>query len=173
MRAGEVRRGNALADISARPRDARARVGADRRRTSRARRRARPTTRDRSPRQRPPGTCARSLPRRLSTVARAVVAVAVRARAEAVRHAAAADRDAPVGGALQVHEHVRAVVEQLAAVPCWLCTFFGFIYILLSLHRFHCGDKIFYIISAGYKGKRPADVNKIINSFQVVNPAHQ
>ncbi len=42
-----------------------------------------------------------------------------------------------------------------------------------SLHRFHCGDKIFYIISAGYKGKRPADVNKIINSFQVVNPAHQ
>jgi hypothetical protein len=39
--------------------------------------------------------------------------------------------------------------------------------------RFHCGDKIFYIISAGYKGKRPADVNKIINSFQVVNPAHQ
>jgi hypothetical protein len=42
-----------------------------------------------------------------------------------------------------------------------------------NLHRFHCGDKIFYIISAGYKGKRPADVNKIINSFQVVNPAHQ
>ena len=42
-----------------------------------------------------------------------------------------------------------------------------------SLHRFHCGDKIFYIISAGYKGKRPADVNKIISSFQVVNPAHQ
>jgi hypothetical protein len=42
-----------------------------------------------------------------------------------------------------------------------------------SLHRFHCGDKIFYIFSAGYKGKRPADVNKIINSFQVVNPAHQ
>jgi hypothetical protein len=42
-----------------------------------------------------------------------------------------------------------------------------------SLHRFHCGDKIFYIISAGYKGKRPADVNRIINSFQVVNPAHQ
>ena len=42
-----------------------------------------------------------------------------------------------------------------------------------NLHRFHCGDKIFYIISAGYKGKRPADVNRIINSFQVVNPAHQ
>ena len=42
-----------------------------------------------------------------------------------------------------------------------------------SLHRFHCGDKIFYIISAGYKGKRPADVTKIIGSFQVVNPAHQ
>ncbi|HET8889408.1 MAG TPA: hypothetical protein VFQ41_10930 [Candidatus Angelobacter sp.] len=42
-----------------------------------------------------------------------------------------------------------------------------------SLHRFHCGDKIFYIISAGYKGKRPADVNRIISSFQVVNPAHQ
>ncbi len=42
-----------------------------------------------------------------------------------------------------------------------------------SLHRFQCGDKIFYIISAGYKGKRPADVNRIINSFQVVNPAHQ
>ncbi|HWG39002.1 MAG TPA: hypothetical protein VN658_00530 [Candidatus Acidoferrales bacterium] len=42
-----------------------------------------------------------------------------------------------------------------------------------NLHRFQCGDKIFYIISAGYKGKRPADVNRIINSFQVVNPAHQ
>jgi hypothetical protein len=42
-----------------------------------------------------------------------------------------------------------------------------------NLHRFQCGEKIFYIISAGYKGKRPADVNKIINSFQVVNPAHQ
>jgi hypothetical protein len=42
-----------------------------------------------------------------------------------------------------------------------------------SLHRFHCGDKIFYIISAGYKGKRPANVDRIINSFQVVNPAHQ
>jgi hypothetical protein len=42
-----------------------------------------------------------------------------------------------------------------------------------SLHRFHCGNKIFYIFSAGYKGKRPSDVNRIINSFQVVNPAHQ
>jgi hypothetical protein len=42
-----------------------------------------------------------------------------------------------------------------------------------TLHRFHCGNKIFYIFSAGYKGKRPADVNRIINSFQVVNPAHQ
>ena len=41
-----------------------------------------------------------------------------------------------------------------------------------NLHRFHCGNKIFYIISAGYKGKRPADVDRIINSFQVVNPAH-
>jgi hypothetical protein len=41
-----------------------------------------------------------------------------------------------------------------------------------NLHRFHCGNKLFYIISAGYKGKRPADVNRIINSFQVVNPAH-
>ena len=42
-----------------------------------------------------------------------------------------------------------------------------------SLHRFHCGNKIFYVISVGYKGKRPAEVNRIINSFQVVNPAHQ
>jgi hypothetical protein len=42
-----------------------------------------------------------------------------------------------------------------------------------SLHRFHCGDKIFYMFSVGYKGKRPADVDRIINSFQVVNPAHQ
>lgn len=41
-----------------------------------------------------------------------------------------------------------------------------------NLHRFHCGNKIFYIFSVGYKGKRPADVNRIINSFQVVNPAH-
>jgi hypothetical protein len=41
------------------------------------------------------------------------------------------------------------------------------------LHRFHCGNKLFYIFSAGYKGKRPADLDRIINSFQVVNPAHQ
>lgn len=42
-----------------------------------------------------------------------------------------------------------------------------------ALHRFHCGNKLFYIFSAGYKGKRPADVERIINSFQVVNVAHQ
>jgi hypothetical protein len=41
------------------------------------------------------------------------------------------------------------------------------------LHRFHCGNKLFYIFSAGYKGKRAADVERIINSFQVVNAAHQ
>ncbi|HLW53333.1 MAG TPA: hypothetical protein VKW06_10860 [Candidatus Angelobacter sp.] len=41
------------------------------------------------------------------------------------------------------------------------------------LHRFHCGNKLFYIFSAGYKGKRPADLERIINSFKVVNPAHQ
>lgn len=41
------------------------------------------------------------------------------------------------------------------------------------LHRFHCGNKLFYIFSAGYKGKRPADLDRIINSFQVVDPAHQ
>jgi hypothetical protein len=38
------------------------------------------------------------------------------------------------------------------------------------LHRFHCGNKLFYIFSAGYKGKRPADLDRIINSFHVVNP---
>ena len=41
-----------------------------------------------------------------------------------------------------------------------------------TLHRFHCGNKIFYIFSAGYKGKRPAELDKIINSFRQVNPAH-
>jgi hypothetical protein len=41
-----------------------------------------------------------------------------------------------------------------------------------SLHRFQCGNKIFYMFNAGYKGKRPAEVNRIIESFQVVNPAH-
>lgn len=41
-----------------------------------------------------------------------------------------------------------------------------------SLHRFHCGNKIFYMFNAGYKGKRPAEVSRIIDSFQVVNPAH-
>lgn len=40
------------------------------------------------------------------------------------------------------------------------------------LHRFHCGNKLFYIFSAGYKGKRPADLERIINSFQVVNLGH-
>jgi hypothetical protein len=41
-----------------------------------------------------------------------------------------------------------------------------------NLHRFHCGNKLFYMFNAGYKGKRPAEVNRIIESFQVVNPAH-
>lgn len=41
------------------------------------------------------------------------------------------------------------------------------------LHRFHCGNKLFYMFSAGYKGKRPADLDRIINSFQVVNPVHR
>jgi len=41
------------------------------------------------------------------------------------------------------------------------------------LHRFQCGNKLFYIFSAGYKGRPPADLDRIINSFQVVNPAHQ
>jgi len=41
-----------------------------------------------------------------------------------------------------------------------------------TLHRFHCGNKIFYIFSAGYKGKRPAELDRIINSFHQVNPAH-
>jgi hypothetical protein len=39
-----------------------------------------------------------------------------------------------------------------------------------TLHRFHCGNKIFYIISAGYKGKRPPEVDRIISSFHQVNP---
>jgi hypothetical protein len=42
-----------------------------------------------------------------------------------------------------------------------------------TLHRFHCGNKIFYIFSAGYKGKRPAALDQIINSFRQVNPAHK
>jgi hypothetical protein len=41
-----------------------------------------------------------------------------------------------------------------------------------NLHRFQCGNKLFYIFSAGYKGKRPVDLDRVINSFQVVNPAH-
>ena len=41
------------------------------------------------------------------------------------------------------------------------------------LHRFHCGNKLFYIFSAGYKGKRPADLDRIINSFRVVNLAQR
>jgi hypothetical protein len=41
-----------------------------------------------------------------------------------------------------------------------------------TLHRFQCGNKIFYIISAGYKGKRSAEIDRIINSFRQVNPAH-
>lgn len=41
-----------------------------------------------------------------------------------------------------------------------------------TLHRFHCGNKIFYIFSAGYKGKRPADLDRVISSFHQVNPAH-
>jgi hypothetical protein len=40
------------------------------------------------------------------------------------------------------------------------------------LHRFQCGNKLFYIFSAGYQGKRPEDVERIINSFQVVKSAH-
>jgi hypothetical protein len=42
-----------------------------------------------------------------------------------------------------------------------------------TLHRFQCGNKIFYIFSAGYKGKRPADLDRIISSFHQVNPVHK
>jgi hypothetical protein len=42
-----------------------------------------------------------------------------------------------------------------------------------NLHRFHCGNKIFYMFSAGYKGKRPAELDRIINSFHQVNPVHK
>ena len=42
-----------------------------------------------------------------------------------------------------------------------------------ELHRFQCGNKIFYIFSAGYKGKRPAELDRIINSFHQVNPVHK
>lgn len=44
-----------------------------------------------------------------------------------------------------------------------------------SLHRFHCADEHkFYIFSVGYLGKqRPPEVGRIINSFHLVNPAHQ
>ena len=42
-----------------------------------------------------------------------------------------------------------------------------------NLHRFQCGNKIFYMFSAGYKGKRPAELDKIINSFHQVNPVHK
>lgn len=43
-----------------------------------------------------------------------------------------------------------------------------------SLHRFHCADEHkFYIFSVGYAGKqRPSEVARIINSFHLVNPAH-
>ena len=70
---GEVGGGHALPDVAARPGAA----GSARRRrpirTSRARRRARPTRRDRSARLQAPGTCSASLPRRLATVAAAVL----------------------------------------------------------------------------------------------------
>lgn len=42
-----------------------------------------------------------------------------------------------------------------------------------NLHRFQCGNKIFYMFSAGYKGKRPADLDRIISSFHQVNPVHK
>ena len=42
-----------------------------------------------------------------------------------------------------------------------------------TVHRFHCGNKIFYIFNAGYKDKRPADLDRIIHSFHQVNPAHK
>ncbi|HEY7403008.1 MAG TPA: hypothetical protein VIB39_05770 [Candidatus Angelobacter sp.] len=42
-----------------------------------------------------------------------------------------------------------------------------------NLHRFHCGNKIFYMFSAGYKGKRPPELDRIINSFHQVNPVHK
>jgi hypothetical protein len=43
-----------------------------------------------------------------------------------------------------------------------------------SLHRFQCADEHkFYIFNVGYAGKqRPAEVDRIIKSFHVVNPAH-
>lgn len=43
-----------------------------------------------------------------------------------------------------------------------------------SLHRFQCADsRKFYIFSFGYRGKqRPPEVARIVNSFHLVNPAH-
>jgi hypothetical protein len=43
-----------------------------------------------------------------------------------------------------------------------------------SLHRFQCADEHkFYIFNVGYAGKqRPTEVDRIIKSFHVVNPAH-
>jgi hypothetical protein len=42
-----------------------------------------------------------------------------------------------------------------------------------NLHRFQCGNKIFYMFTVGYKGKRPAELDRIINSFHQVNPVHK
>jgi len=42
-----------------------------------------------------------------------------------------------------------------------------------TLHRFHCGNKIFYMMNAAYKGKRPAEIDRIISSFHQVNPVHK
>src|SRR5215467_151346 len=39
-----------------------------------------------------------------------------------------------------------------------------------TLHRFHCGNKIFYMVNAAYKGKRPPDIDRILGSFHQVNP---
>jgi hypothetical protein len=43
-----------------------------------------------------------------------------------------------------------------------------------SLHRYHCADsRKFYIFNVGYQGKqRSPEVDRIIKSFHLVNPAH-
>ena len=114
--AGEVRRRHAATDVPTSPAEAAGRVQADGRRPV-ARHSEHPAPGVVIATSATAGNKAGQPVAQLGDGARRDLAIAIPARPEAVRNAAAADRDAPVGGALQVEVRVLAGQHRLAAFP--------------------------------------------------------
>ena len=114
---GQVRRRDALADVAAGPGQAGRGVGARRPASSRAARPARRATRRRSRRRAAAGNSSRSRAAQRVLRARVERRPRGRCRAEAVRQAAPADGDPPVGRALEVDVAPAPVEQRLRAAP--------------------------------------------------------